>query len=341
MSYNDIQTSRRDVLKGLSAGASALLAASGAGTVTAVESSVPEDSPMLGDFREGLEGWKSRGPHRETRVEAGQTSVIETGGHGLQVPFTERRNARIWNQSRVRTADFAANRYLFARLTASVGGTNSPLVFFARLYYPGAQGTGRGESGGDGNDGTETGNNGNGNSKNRNGKSNGNDDDGTNGRNGSGKPVVESHPIVVPQNTVHSLYWDLEEIPEKIRSNVHRLEIVWFLADHPPAESGSGRGRGQAEYMGTVLFDHIRLSDDNREVTRKALRDKRNDLQRFHGSITDNEVLRSTDDMELGNFVFTDGEKIMYGVKYHDEAGDRESVTYILDGERFALGGEN
>lgn len=318
---------------------------------------------MLGDFREGLDGWKSRGPHRETRVEAGQTSVIETGEHGLQVPFTERRNARIWNQSRVRTADFAANRYLLARLTASVAGTNSPLVFFARLYYPGAQGHDRGEGGGNGTGETEKGNNGNGNSKNHTGKGSGKGngknhgrnrsgknnknhdgdqgDNGTNGRNGSGKPVVESYPIVVPQNTVHSLYWDLEEIPEKIRSSVRRLEIVWFPADHPPAESGSGRGRGQAEYAGTVLFDHLRLSDDNGEVTRKALRDKRNDLQRFHGSITDNEVLKSTDDMELGNLVFTDGEKIMYGVKYHDARDDSETVTYILDGERFALGGEN
>lgn len=315
-------------MKGLSTGASALLAAASVGTATATETSIPDNSSMLGDFREDRDGWKSRGPHRESRIEAGQTAVIQTGDHGLQVPFTEQKNAQIRNQHRVRSADFVANRYLFARLTGSVAGTNSPLVFFARLYYPGAQGNGNNGNG----------KNGNGNDNERNGKN------GTksNGRTGSSKPVVESHPIVVPQNTPHSLYWDLSEIPEQFRRNVHRLELVWFLADHPPAEGNQGRGHGQAEYWGTVLFDHVRLADDSADVARNALQDKRNALRRFHGAVVDNEVVKETADMELGNLVFTDGERIMYGVKYHEtDTADSEDVTYVLDGERFALGGEN
>lgn len=315
-------------MRSLSVGASALL--TGAGLSGSAGATTVNGSKILGDFRQSRDGWRSLGPDREKRIKSEQSSVITTGEHGLQVPFTETRFGRIENKGRIREADFLANRYLFGRVVSSVTRTNSPLVFFARLHYTPSQ-SGNGQDRGNGRGNGQGQNPGRGNGQGR-----------GNGTGGRGKPVVESRPIVVPQNTTHSLYWDLSAIPDQIRRTVRRLEIVWFLADHPPAESGPNRGHGNSDYRGTVLFDHIRLTDKNDEVTRQALEDKRQDLQHFHGPVVDSEVANQTDDMEIGNLVYSDGETIMYGVNYHnDETTDgQRDATYVLGGERFVFMGD-
>ncbi|TYL36077.1 hypothetical protein CV102_24370 [Natronococcus pandeyae] len=312
-------TSRRDVLKALSiGGVGSVMGGMPVGSATAANGG---DGEFFTDFSDGYEGWRSRGPLRENRIEAGDTPTIQTGDYGLQVPFTNSRAGYIRNDKRAREASFIDNQYLLARVTTSATGTNSPLVFGARLHYTGP----RNEE-----------NTGNGN---RNGRANGN----KHGDNSADdeQQVVESQPIVVLQGSSRYLYWDLSELDENVRQNVRRLELTWVFNDHPPSENRSDRGNDEYDHYGTVLFDHVRLSNDDAEVTKLAFEDKKTELSRYHGSVVERDIVRETDNMVFGHQIYSDDTEIPFAV-IEDESdnGDGVQITYILDNEKFVFDGD-
>lgn len=328
--------SRREVLKGVAVGTP--LALSGFSVPGSVAGSAPTGSDLLGDFGEGTDGWRARGPNRERRIEAGDASVIETGDHGLQVPFSDARLGRVRNDKRVRKADFTGGKHLTARVAGSAMGTDSPIVFFARLHYAG-RGRGHRPGGGDA-------------PQNGPGKTGGDPSAGGRGADGNGqnpgvdggRPVIQSGPVVVPQNRPHWLYWDLSDQPKDKLARARRVEILWFLAGYPPAEDGEERGHGNSSLHGSVLFDNVQLMVDDQRVDELAFDDAWEDLRARHGAVVETDIEVERPDLTHGIFQFSDGSEVPFAVILHedpDELPDGQSplVTHVLEDKRYTFRG--
>lgn len=76
--------------------------------------------------------------------------------------------------------------------------------------------------------------------------------------------VAESNEIVVSQGIPRRLRWNMAGLNDEKLRTAKRLEIVWYLQNHPPDGSHRGQGRGSFDYEGRVLFDDIRLTNDVR-----------------------------------------------------------------------------
>lgn len=296
---------RRSVLKTVPAtGAYLSLGELSTGQVTAAANG---SDVRLGEFSDGFDGWTTTGGNELTRVSEDEMPVaVQVGTHALAVEIDGDLHPMIENTRRVREADFVEHPYLQAHVAGFAEETNSEMVFKFRLHHTAAptddQENGNGGSGGDG---------------------------------GKDVLVEESDEQTAAQLHPHLLRWNLTDFDEEILATANRLEIVWYLEDHPPERGHRGRARGDFDYQGFVVIDDVRLTDDVTSGEAEASRDKKLALHRKHGMIVERTYEERTDAVERGTLLFGDGTEIPFTFEILDDGRFR----YTIDGESFLLGG--
>lgn len=294
-------SSRRGLLKGVSA-TGAYLSLGGAATGRAVAVETGNDV-QLGEFSDGLDGWKTTGGNELVHVsEDEMPAAVTTGTHALGVGIDGDRHPMIENKKRVKRANFENHPYLLANVVGYAEETDSELVFTFRLHHTATPTKGRGNS------------------------------------KGGGKNVLvaESDEKTLSQFNPGLLRWDMTGLDDEILRTAKRLEIQWYFAAHPPKRGKGARGRTKGDIKGQVMFDDIRLTDDVASAEAAASREKKLDLHRKHGMIVERTFDEQTEDTERGTLVFADGTEIAYVFEVLDDGRFR----YTIDGETFVFGGE-
>jgi F0F1-type ATP synthase membrane subunit c/vacuolar-type H+-ATPase subunit K len=269
------------------------------------------DPSVLGDFETGLDGWKTNGGNRLSRVTSDEVPAgVRRGEHALAVEVNGDLFPMIENEKRVKDADFTNDPYLGMHVLAVAEETDSDLVFRFRLHYTPA--------GGDDSAGKKKG---------KRGGSRGSKD----------VNVEESDPIVVPQLRSRMVQWDMTDLSTDALANANRLEIVWYLADHEPAGGHRGKAKGGFDYRGLVAFDDIRTAAS--EPVSEALKShqKRMDLHRDHGMIVERVFQEQTETLERGQLTYADG----FTTTYAFEILSEDRFEYTIDGETFVIGNES
>lgn len=270
-----------------------------------------DSTTLLGGFETDLNGWQTNGGNELVRVTDEQFSgAVTQGSRGLAVDTDGDPFPMIENKTRVRKADFVDAPYLAADVLPVVEGIESDVIFQFRYHH------------GD----TPASTNG--------GKKNENGNDDSNNGNGE-KPVlvVESPKRRVRQFSGSRIYWDMTGIDEAKRAEPHRLELMWYPADHPPNHGPRGRGSG-FDYKGITLIDHIHLSSDPSDIDGPALSNTLRDLRMKHGALVAVETETLTDDAETGQFVYTDGFEIAYAFRIVTP----DKFIYTVGNDEFKLG---
>ena len=294
--------SRRNVLKSVPAAGATL--AFGDLAIGQEFEAGEDDSVFLGEFSTGLDGWTTTGGNDLTRVDEDEIPVaVHVGTHALAVEVNGDAHPMIENKARVSQADFVEHPYLLTNVLGYAEETDSDMVFTFRLHHTATPTGGQGGRG---------------------------------GRSGGKNVLVEeSDEQTVAQLDPSVLRWDLTDVDEEILETANRLEIVWYLEDHPPDGNHRGRERGDFEYRGLVAFDDIRLTDDVAGAEASASQDKRNSLHRSHGMLVERTFEERTEMVEHGTFIFADGTEVPYSFEVLSEGRFR----YTIDGETFDLGG--
>lgn len=259
------------------------------------------DGVVLGDFESDLDGWTTTGGIDLTRVnEAAFPAGVTNGDYGLVVEVNGDAYPMIENSRRVRNADFVNNPYLRMDVFTVVEETDSELVFTFRLHH--TAGGGRGGSGGGSSQSKDV-------------------------------QVEESGEKTVTQLRPQTVQWDLTEVSDAALRTAKRLEIVWYLADHEPADGHRGKSNGEFEYRGMVVFDDIRLAASPQISESDLITRKKVELHRDHGMVVDRVIEQWSADSGRGTLVFADGYEAAYRFEQFDDGGSR----YTLDGETFEL----
>lgn len=259
------------------------------------------DPSVLGDFEAGLDGWKTNGGNRLSRVTSDEVPAgVRSGEHALAVEVNGDLFPMIENKKRVKAADFTDEPYLGMYVLAVAEETDSDLVFRFRLHYA--------PSGGKGSAGKGRGKNVN---------------------------VEESEPIVVPQLRSRKVQWDMTGLSEDVLANAKRLEIVWYLADHEPTGSHRGKAKGGFDYRGLVVFDDVRMAASEPVSESQKSLQKRMDLHRAHGMIVERVFEEQTETLERGQLTYADG----FTTTYAFEVLSEDRFEYTIDGETFLIGG--
>lgn len=296
--------SRRNVLRSVPATGAYLALGNFASGQAVAEESHRSGIAYLGEFSNGVDGWKTTGGNKLTRVSEDEMPVgVQVGSHALRVDIDGDLHPMIENKKEVKEADFVEHPYLLAHVAGFAEETDSEMVFRFRLHHTAAPSDGQ-----------------------DNGKHSG----------GSGKGVLVevSDEQKVAQLHPQHLRWDLTNLDEEILETTKRLEIVWYLEDHPP-ERGH-RGRDNGDYTGFAVFDDIRLTNDVTGGEAKASQDKKLALHRKHGMVVERTYEERTEELERGTLVFGDGTEIPFTFEVLD--GGR--FLYTIDGESFLLGGD-
>lgn len=293
--------SRRNVLKSASASGAYLTLGSLATGKTAAKTN--NGTEQLGEFSDGLDRWKTTGGNNLSRVsEDEMPAAVRVGTHALAVEVDGDLHPAIENKNRVKQADFVGNPFLQAHVLGYAEKTDSDLVFTFRLHHTATPTDGKGKGGGGGKD----------------------------------VLVVESDEQSVAQLHPQHLRWDLSDFDQAILETAKRLEIVWYLKDHPPEDGHRGRSNGDFDYQGLVTFDDIRLTDDVAEQQASASREKKLALYREHGMIVERTFEERTGSLEHGTLVFVDGTEVPYSFEVLADG----RLEYTIDGETFLLGGD-
>lgn len=297
------------------------------GGVAAGRTGTGEDTTYLGRFDDGLDGWKTTGGNELSRVSDEEMPVAVTAGeYALAVEVRGDRHPLIENVRRVKNADFDERPYLLTHVIGIAEETDSDLVFRYRLHHTASPEEGDGSS-----DTGEDDSTGDGGSQGGSGPG-----DGGGGSGGKDVLVEESEERRIPQLRPQHLRWNLGDVDEAKLESAKRLEIAWYLADHPPDRNQRGHARGDFEYHGTVAFDGIRLTADVAGAEALASRDKKLELHRRHGMLLERNVEERREGHVRGTLVFGDGAEIPYEFEVLAEGRFR----YTIDGETFALGGD-
>lgn len=305
MDYNNnIPTSsRRNVLKSVPA-AGVFLTFGGIATGRSARAEDSNDN-QLGEFSDGLDGWRTTGGNGLTRVGEDEIpAAVRVGTHALGVEVNGDLHPMIENKKRVREADFVDHPYLLAHVLGYAEETDSDMVFRFRLLHTDTSADGQGSG---------------------------------NGGGGNDLIVEESDEQQVAQLDPHHLRWDLRDLDKDVLETANRLEIVWYLEDHEPERGHRGRARGKFDYRGLVTFDDIRVTDDAAEAEARASQAKRQALHRAHGMVVERTFEERAEDVERGTLVFVDGTEVSYSFEV---LGD-DRFRYMIDGETFEFGGES
>lgn len=300
---------RRSILKlaALGGGVGVLATGTAAGKSSGTPGAASkDDATRLGDFEEGLDGWKTNGGNALSRVTSEEIPAgVSSGQYALAVEVNGDLFPMIENKKAVKAADFSSNPYLQVHVLAAAERTDSDLLFRFRLHHKG-RGTG--------------------------GKKNGKNAGGSPGS--KGVNVEESDLIRVPQVDPRRVQWDMSELPETVLRNAKRLEIVWYLEDHEPTGGHRGKSKGEFDYRGLVVFDDVRLSDSVPVPAVRQQQRKKMDLHRNHGMVVDRSIDEQTQNLERGTLTFADGSSVAYTFEILGEG----SFSYTIDGETFEFG---
>lgn len=293
--------SRRNVLRSVSASGAYLSLGSLATGKTVATAGTGTD--QLGEFSDGFDGWTTTGGTGLARIGEDEMPVaVRVGTHALGVEVDGDLHPMIENKKRVREADFAGYPLLQAHVLGYAEETDSNLVFKFRLHHTATPADGRG-----------------------------------NGKSGEKDVLVEeSDEQSVAQLHPKHIRWDLTGLDEAVLETANRLEIVWYLEEHPPERGHRGRSKGDFDYQGLVAFDDIRLTDDVAEQEASASREKKLALHREHGMIVERTFEERTANLERGTLVFVDGTRVPYSFEVLDDG----RFEYTIDGETFLLGGD-
>lgn len=260
---------------------------------------------QLGGFSDGLDGWTTTGGTNLARVgEDEMPAAVRVGTHALGVEVDRDLHPMIENERRVKEADLVNHPYLLAHVLGYAEESDSDMIFKFRLHHTHAPADGR-------------------------------DGGGRGGGGGKDVLVAESAQQTVAQLHPQYVRWDLSTLDEGVRRTANRLEIVWYLEEHPPDDDHRGRARGDFDYRGLVAVDDVRLSDDVGGEEARASQEKQMSLHREHGMVVERTFEERTEDRERGTLVFVDGTEVPYSFEVLD--GDR--FRYAIDGETFLLGG--
>ena len=273
------------------------------------------DEVVLGDFEDGLDGWRTNGGNELERVSEDEfPAAVVSGQHGLVVEVNGDMHPMIENKKRVKQSDLLNHPYLGMHVMALAEGTDSDLVFTFRLHHT-ANDSGNGKGG--------------------NGSSRGT---GSNGNKSSGSKdvqVEESEPKEVLQLRPRTVQWDMTDLSDEVLRTAKRLEIVWYLEDHEPDGGHRGNSKGDFDYQGLVAFDDIRLSETAPVSEAKKKQQKRMALHRKHGMIVTRNFEERREGFERGTLIYADGTEVPYEYESLDGTGYR----YTIDGERFEVDG--
>lgn len=295
-----LSPSRRNVLKTVpAAGAYLSLGEFATGPVAAAEGG---NGVRLGGFDDGLDGWKTTGGNKLTRVsEDEMPAAVTDGTHALAVEIDGDLHPMIENKKRVKQADFEKHPYLLMDVVGYAEETDSDLVFTLRLHHTAtpADGGGKSKSG------------------------------------GKNVLVEESDEQTIAQLNPGQIRWDMTDLDDDVLRTAKRLEIVWYIEDHPPDKGHRGRAKGDFDYRGLVAFDDIRLTDDVVDVEAQARLEKKRDLHRKHGMIVERTFEEQSEGLERGTLQFADGAETSYVFEVLDDGRFR----YTIDDETYKLGG--
>jgi hypothetical protein len=102
-----------------------------------VSAQTSSDTVVLGDFESGLDGWKTNGGNRLSRVSVeDRPAAVTSGEYALDVTVTGDPYPMIENKSRVKRADFVGHPYLVADVAPSqVSDTASEVTFQFRYHH--------------------------------------------------------------------------------------------------------------------------------------------------------------------------------------------------------------
>lgn len=267
------------------------------------------DKESLGDFEDGLDGWKTNGGNKLTQVtEEDIPAGVVTGQHALAIEVRGDAFPMIENKKRVKNADFQSYPHLKMHIITHAKQTDSDIVLQFRLHHGPSKGKGKQGSPG----------------KKKVGNSPRSKD----------VNVEESELKTVPQLRPQEVQWDMNELPSRALKTAKRLEITWYLEDHEPRTGHRGRNIGGFDYQGLMVIDNIQLFDSPPYTPAQKLRRKRLELHREHGMIVDRTFEELSKDFERGTFVYVDGTEIQYEYELLDN-GFRTTI----DGEVFELEG--
>jgi len=269
-----------------------------------------DDGVILGEFRNGLDGWTTTGATKLERVNEGDVPAgVSRGEHALAVEIDGDMYPMIENRRRVKDADFLAHPHLSIHVLAQADETDSDLLARVRLHHSAAD-------------------------KNRSDGSNSKRSRSSRSKN---ENVVESEWKSVSQLRPQRLHWDMSDHAEEILKQAKRLEVVWYLEDHEPEGGHRGQNRGEFDYQGFTIFDDIRLFESAPMSDTQHSQNKKRDLHRDHGMIVDRRFEERREGFERGTLVFVDGAEIPYSFEVLNDG----RFNYTIDGEAFELGGED
>lgn len=300
---DEILETRREILQGVAASGS-LLALFGTNASARMRSD--STGTLIGDFESGLDGWKTDGGVRLSRVsKTDQEGVVTNGDYALAVDPRGDSMPIIKNRKQVRNADLVNNPYLMTDVACQpLTGIDSPLVFQYQLRYSRTGGRGKQK----------------GKSKKRASKGN--------------KPVITSPEITVSPLLLETIQWNLSDVPETYRRNAKEISLKWYPKGTNPTNKGHGRGRG-FDYRSETYLDHIRVTDDATMYTMQAIATIQRNLRETHGSLQEVKATTSSKTLESGYMLFSDGTKTNIAAEIL--APDRLRLT--IDDSEFKMGG--
>lgn len=278
---------------------------------TGLSAAESDGTHVLGEFENGLDGWRTNGGVDLSRVtETDVPGAVEKGDHALAVDPAGDAYPVIENESRVEGNSFVETPYLIGRVRTSFSERRTDLTLVLRYHHGDTPADGAGENTG----GSKSGKPGN---------------------RGSGKPVlVEEKTLDVPFGARSTIAWDLSDLSDRKLRTPKRLEIGWYVGDTPPSRGPRGK-QNRGESPGTVYFDAIRMTGSRDRVDKAAMSNQIDGLLARHGDYA-YETREFFDGGERGVFVFHDGTEVP--VEWEDLGPDKE--RYTIDGTTYRLGGD-
>jgi hypothetical protein len=266
------------------------------------------DTVVLGDFEDGLDGWRTNGGNElEQITDEDVPAGVTSGAHALAVTIHGDSYPMVENRRQVKRADFASYPYLGVSVIAVADGTESDIRFRFRLHHS--------AGGGNAPDGNGS-----------------NDRDGSRDKNVN---VAESEWKSVSQLRPRDLQWDMSDLSTEVREAAKRLEIVWYMEGHKPESGPRGRATGDVDYEGFTVFDNVRLYESPAVTEAERSLQFERDLHRDHGMIVERDFEYERDGLERGKLVFVDGTEVSYTFEV---LGDNK-YEHTIDGETFRIGG--
>ncbi len=288
-----VNLDRRTLLKGSGAiaGASVVPIEVGAQTAEVVR---------IGDFEDGLDGWKTDGGVSIDRVSADERPrAVTHGNHALRVDAGGDPRPRLRKQ--LRKQDLGDRHFLafdvWTENAPDVDAVAEEVTFEVTLRYDrGASGGGR-------------------------------------GRGGTGGPPVVTRTETVPFGYGGPVVADLSDAADGALERPTRVELA--IGDGTSASKAAGRG--PADPLGAVVFlDDVRFTGDPGTVTAARLSRQVSNLLADHGPFTyDGESFTGT--AETGSLNFADGTVVPVRLAFVGDGTftlDVGDETYEFEGER-------